>query len=83
MRPLAHTLFLPVEGEDQPCSDGRWRVLYRRGTMTMPVEVCAPDDETAIMRAGMKRAEMLRLERALFPRLAAKHWERESVQKIG
>lgn len=82
-RPLAHTIFLPVAGVDEPCEDGRWRVVYRRGMMTVPVEVCAPDEETAVMRAGMKRGEMFRLEWSVFPRLAAtSNWERESVERV-
>jgi hypothetical protein len=79
---MAFVLYLPVEGVEYPCPDYRWRLVYRRGAMTLPVEVCAPDEETAIMRGGMKRAEMLRLEKAIFPGCSRVKWERESVERI-
>jgi hypothetical protein len=39
-------------------TEPKWTVTYGRNGVTMPITVCAADEETAIMRAGMKRAEL-------------------------
>ena len=80
-KPPVHTWFLPVEGE---CPDQRWRATYRsNGGMTVCVEVCAPNEDTAVMRAGMKRAGGQELFRQLFPQTHADtKWERLSVERI-
>lgn len=75
----AYELFLP-NGQGTP--PPLWRVLYSRGPVTLYVEVCAASEEEAAMRAGMKRAEMFRLERSLFPNLSRVKWERESVNLV-
>ena len=81
----SYTLFLPPAGAADPVDQPRWRVLYQRNGATLPVEVCAADEETAVMRAGMKRAELLRLERQIFPAAVrqAGSWERLSVELVG
>lgn len=49
--------------------------------MTLTVEVDAPDEETAIMRAGMKRADMFRLGTYYFPAASRNgEWEKLDVQ---
>lgn len=80
MTPMAYQLFLPVEGV--VCPDARWRVVYRRGMTTTPVEVCAPDENTAVMRAGMKRAEIFKNEQWFFTRQQPGNFVRESVERI-
>lgn len=61
--------------------DRDFTVVYSRweGLQRIAVTVRASDEDTAIMRAGMARAEMYRLERSLFPNLARERWVRESV----
>lgn len=56
--PPAYTWYLPPAGKSDP--EPRWKVMYSDGNGSFPVEVCAPTEETAIMRAGMKRAELTR-----------------------
>lgn len=72
-----HRLFLPLEGE--VCPDQRWRVMYTDGFRTLPVEVCAPDEGTAVMRAGMKRAELTRKDYYFGTR---PNWDRLSVKPV-
>lgn len=82
MKSLAYQLFLPTKGVDTPCPDARWRVVYRRGMITTPVEVCAPDEETAVMRAGMKRAALFANEEWFFTRQLPGKFVRESVERL-
>jgi hypothetical protein len=74
---LTYRWFLPVEGET--CPDQRWRVVYTDGLRTLPVEVCAPDEGTAMMRAGMKRAELTKWDRFFdtYPK-----WEKVSSEAV-
>lgn len=81
-KPAAYTWFLPTAGLDESCPDSRWRVTYRRGAMMFPVEVCAPDEDTAVYYAGMKRAGLLRTEEWAFPMLHMNKWERENVERL-
>lgn len=79
--PLSHMLFLPVDPDDVP--EPIWKVVYADQTGTMPVYVCAPDEDTAVMRAGMKRSEMLKLDRYFWgPSHAPRKWTRVSVEVV-
>jgi hypothetical protein len=60
----------------------RFRVLYRHGGVTVPIVVEAPNAETAIMRAGMRRAELLYLNWVELSHRRLK-WERLSVVEVG
>jgi len=69
-----------VRGGGEPLH--RFRVVYGRDGVTIPVEVEAPDAETAIMRAGMRRAELLYL--SWVPLTHRRHkYERLSVTDLG
>lgn len=78
---IAHELFLPPVGEPDP--EPRWRVTYATcgELMKVRVEVCAPDKETAVMRAGMKHSEMHKHERRFFKMGSWPKWERISVEQ--
>ncbi len=84
MKAPAYKWFLPLERDK--CPDALWRAVYSNGRGgKVPVDVCAPDEETARMRAGMKLAELTRLDRMFwqgeFWRIPT--WERVSLTQIG
>lgn len=80
--PPTYTWYLPEEGNPDP--EPRWRVMYgwENGNGSFPVEVCAPDEETAIMRAGMKRAEMTKLDRYFWGYGKQSEYVRLSVEML-
>jgi hypothetical protein len=77
---IASQLFLPTEDYD-PVTDGPvWDVVYTDGKRVLTVQVVALDEETAVMRAGMKRAEMTKGDRWFFSMGNWPNWERVSAK---